>query len=157
MNNIYMHWSKGPYRNRVIKAIKKNAHTYKGSKNPNWKGGRINVKGYILVYAPGHPSARNGYVYEHRLVAEKTLNRILRMEEVVHHLNGKKSDNRPENLRVMTKSEHAKEHGGETWTGRKHRQESIERIRSASTGRRHSKEAKKKISKTHKGKKRSGS
>jgi hypothetical protein len=66
-------------------------------------------KGYVLAYAPDHPRATNrGYVYEHRLVAEKMLGRHLRTDEHVHHRNGKRWDNRPENLEVMTSREHAR-------------------------------------------------
>ena len=43
----------------------------------NWRGGHRIVNGYVAVYAPDHPAAHNGVVFEHRLVAEKELGRLL--------------------------------------------------------------------------------
>lgn len=76
------------------------------------KGGVIEHNGYVCVYKPEHPRARaNGYVRKHILVAEEMLNRPLNSEEVVHHINGDKTDNRPENLEVFaTHAEHVKHH-----------------------------------------------
>lgn len=64
------------------------------------------VSGYRAVKAPEHPRAYRGYVLEHILVAEATLGRSLALGEHVHHINRVKTDNRPENLAVMTASEH---------------------------------------------------
>jgi hypothetical protein len=64
---------------------------------------------YVAVKADGHPHAtKDGYVMEHRLVMEAHLGRLLNRREQIHHRNGIKSDNRLENLEIVT---HAKPHG----------------------------------------------
>lgn len=65
--------------------------------------------GYVRIYAPMHKEANTwGYVYEHRLIAENKINRELLPNEIVHHKNGLRWDNRLENLEIMTKYEHGK-------------------------------------------------
>ena len=72
---------------------------------------KIDDSGYVIVYAPEHPNAHaDGYVLLHRLLMERKLNRYLGQDEVVHHINHKRTDNRIENLRVMTKKEHMSMH-----------------------------------------------
>ena len=73
-----------------------------GSNNPAWRGGETyHTKGYIYQYAPDHPAASNGYVLQHRLVAEEKLGRYLLLEEVVHHKDGNKVNNHPDNIEVF--------------------------------------------------------
>jgi hypothetical protein len=75
-----------------------------GAANGYWKGGRTRHKaGYIMIRAPGHPRATgSAYVFEHILVMEEILGRYLLPGESVHHRNGVKDDNRPENLELWT-------------------------------------------------------
>lgn len=80
-------------------------HTEAGEANGNWRGGRTrHKKGYVMVYTPGHPRAVTGnYVFEHILVAEELLGRYLMPDERIHHRNGIRNDNRPENLELWTR------------------------------------------------------
>lgn len=83
-----------------------------GSKNSAWKGGRtLASNGYYLVKRIGHPMADcRGYVYEHRLVAAEHLGRMLDRSELVHHKNEIKTDNRWENLEVLSPHQHRAQH-----------------------------------------------
>lgn len=74
-------------------------------------GRKIKSNGYVAVYAPDHPKAvAGGYVLEHRLIAESSIGRMLEDNEVVHHKNHIRTDNRIENLQIMTASEHRSMH-----------------------------------------------
>lgn len=90
-------------------------HQIRGHRNPRWNDGRraggFGAR-YITLLTPDHPSAqKNGYVYEHRLVAERMLGRLLEKNEVIHHVNGNPRDNRPGNLLALTGTEHNRLHG----------------------------------------------
>jgi hypothetical protein len=76
-----------------------------GPSNGNWKGGRtVHKAGYIMVQCPGHPrGGKSAYVFEHIIVMEQILGRFLLPNETVHHRNGVKDDNRPENLELWTR------------------------------------------------------
>lgn len=81
----------------------------RGDQHPDWTGGRfVDSDGYVNLWDPTHPCRKaNDYVLEHRAVACTMLGRPLRPGEVVHHKNGVKDDNRPENLEVFsTNAEH---------------------------------------------------
>ncbi|MCY8243526.1 homing endonuclease associated repeat-containing protein [Bacillus haynesii] len=94
------------------KAIENSVNARKGKKGGNNKGGkRINEYGYIEVWKPEHPNADSkGYVKEHRLVMSDYLGRPLFPWEDVHHKNGIKTDNRIENLEVLSKGDHSALH-----------------------------------------------
>lgn len=102
------------YPEQVCRACKGKAHSAKmtGNSNPAWKGGRwIDPDGYVRTLAHGHHRAdHKGYVYEHILVAEAAYGNPITEEYHVHHVNGVKHDNRPENLEVLLASDHHRQH-----------------------------------------------
>lgn len=57
---------------------------------------------------------RNGKTdREHRFVAEDIVGRKLKADEIVHHIDGNKRNNSPDNLQIMTRAEHARVHCNE--------------------------------------------
>lgn len=80
------------------------------------------LNGYTLIYSPESAMAMrsknwHGYVYEHRSVMAGILGRTLLSTEHVHHVDGNRRNNAPDNLRVLSQSEHRRVHakpaGGE--------------------------------------------
>lgn len=70
------------------------------------KNGRtIGKNGYVMVWA-----GRCKQELEHRKIMSEHLGRKLRSDEIVHHIDGNKSNNEISNLVIMTRAEHAKLH-----------------------------------------------
>lgn len=75
-------------------------------KHSSWKGGKTIKDGYVYIrLRPTDPyysmAKKGGYIREHRLVMAKHLGRCLLRDEIVHHKNGVKGDNRIENLELI--------------------------------------------------------
>lgn len=99
--------------NRLLKeegVVVRPAGFRKGMEHHAWKGGRhTSEDGYVRVWlTDDHPfycmaqshSAHGGYVLEHRLVMAQKLGRPLREEETVHHMDGNRQNNHPDNLQL---------------------------------------------------------
>lgn len=85
-----------------------------GEENPNWKGGKwIDKWGYTHIQIYGKR------IREHRWIVEKVLGRKLKKDEVVHHIDGNKSNNENSNLLVCIKSYHQSMHRRMTSNGKK--------------------------------------
>lgn len=113
-------------------------HPLWGKRAATYKG-RVILSGYVGIFVDDHPfithkSRTGGYVLEHRLVMERHLRETdptsphlttvdgclyLRPGSEVHHRNQVKTDNRVENLQVLTRAEHAGLHMTERWAKKK--------------------------------------
>lgn len=89
-----------------IKSKYKQGSRPKNFKSEHFKGYTTTSYGYKTVKDRDHPNSdRQGYILEHRIVMEKFLGRFLTKEEVIHHRNEIKSDNRIENLFLFPNDE----------------------------------------------------
>ncbi len=95
------------------------SNNLRGADHPAWKGGRYVCKSYLHVLITqrskreqnlARQMVKGCYILEHRLVMAVKLNRPLKRREEVHHVNGKKLDNRLTNLEVYPKRGHSRKH-----------------------------------------------
>jgi hypothetical protein len=110
-----------PQRTRLegLKLFSWQTRSHIPQETAGWKGGRVNDgKGYVRIWCPNHPRAvsfssnpKKRYVYEHILNWEKANGKPIPKGYIVHHLNGIRNDNRPENLAVLPSI-----HEHKTWT-----------------------------------------
>jgi Zn-finger nucleic acid-binding protein len=104
------------WKNNRLKSWTANGNAQKAKKgplNPRFTGRKMS-EGYVWVW-----TEKTGYIQEHRLVMQRHLGRPLTDDEIVHHHNRDRTDNRLENLQVMTREEHSAEHLEERIKARK--------------------------------------
>lgn len=80
---------------------RKHKDSFRGPNNPRWNGGLSEWDGRTLIICRDY-----SWIFYYRGVMEAHLGRELRDDEIVHHVNGDPSDDRIENLQVVTRSEH---------------------------------------------------
>lgn len=68
-------------------------------------GTKEDINGYVQVRTTAGNANKGKYTYEHRLVMEQMIGRKLIKGETVHHKNGVRNDNRPENLELWSKAQ----------------------------------------------------
>lgn len=95
----------------------KHTNHVRGSRHPRWNDGRmITDEGYVKVrVGVGHPLADcYGYAYEHLIVWAASGRRLPRADELLHHENEDKADNRLSNLKRIKRARHSQIHAAES-------------------------------------------
>ena len=93
--------------------LKRSAHSISANRSAGQRkmdfnhAPRYTAKGYKIIYAPDfHRADKNGMVLEHIYIFEKETGVEIPKGYCIHHINGKKDDNRIENLCMLSTSAH---------------------------------------------------
>lgn len=98
-------------RSQALRELPSEENYFFKNKIEPWNKGKRNTikirqtSGYVRVFAPDR-----SWKYEHRLVVEKDLGRVLRSDEVIHHMDGDKANNSLDNLLLTNQADHRKYH-----------------------------------------------
>ena len=92
--------------------------TRRGANNPRFNGGMSESQGRTIVVA------RDGsWEFYYRVLMAAHLGRDLRSDEIVHHINGDHTDDRLENLEVVTRADHIELHRDALLAARQEREQ----------------------------------
>ena len=95
-----------PHRSRGMCQMHYRRNKLYGNPNTVLNDGKTGDKDdYVFIRVTSGNGNLGKYKYEHRLVMEQTLGRELLTTETIHHKNGIRNDNRPENLELWSKSQ----------------------------------------------------
>lgn len=84
---------------------------YQPLKSWHQRNRSISQNGYILIWVPEHPKAfAGGWYYEHVLVIEKEIDRLINHFESIHHIDENKQNNQSYNLFLCSRYQHDKAH-----------------------------------------------
>jgi len=99
------HFGKNPSLETIEKMRLAKIGTQTKENNNNWKGGKVNCHGYVFELQKD-----GSYKQEHRIIMENHIGRELSNDEIIHHINQDKTDNRIGNLQIMTQETHKQLH-----------------------------------------------
>lgn len=95
-----------PHRSKGMCQMHYRRNRLHGNPNTILNNGRTNDRdGYVFIRVIKGDGNKGKYKYEHRVVMEQVIGRELLSTETVHHKNGNRKDNRPENLELWSKSQ----------------------------------------------------
>lgn len=78
-----------------------------GKNHPSWKGGKVELMGYVAVWMPEHSRSNHvGYVKEHILIMEEKLGRPINKDEHIHHIDFDRQNNNINNLWMASNKKH---------------------------------------------------
>lgn len=81
-----------------------------GSKNARWRDGITITSGGYIAFTASKANGEHAGKFLHKVLAEWKIGRKIDRGEHVHHVDGDKLNNHPDNIIVLTASEHARLH-----------------------------------------------
>lgn len=111
--------SKSSFNRRLSEKAKNKLRLRVGSKNHNWRNGLTITKSGYLQFTNSSCNGEHRNKLLHIIICEHKYNRKLIKGEHVHHIDGNKLNNNPNNLIILSASEHAKIHTGDRQNGKR--------------------------------------